>query len=195
MRNLCIIAVIIGVLGWSAYSAAQEQDRTGGGLSVMLGGSFCVENDDAKCTDVDPSFGFSVSAGYRIMNHIGLGLDFVYGTYDVPDGSGVDVASLGLLAGPMVFVPLDQLDLFVGVGMGWMRLNLEGNGQEANADGFGLGVQAGLEYRVVENLGLGVMFRFHFNFADELCDEDSNCIDVDDVAHNAMVGARISVYF
>lgn len=191
MKKLSVLVTIVGITCWCSYGIAQEGDRTGAGISAMMGGSFCVENGDADCTHVDPSFGFSVSAGYRLMDYVGAGLDFIYSMYDVPSA---DASNMGLMIGPVVYFPLDQLDLFCGLGLGWMRATVEAGGTTANADGFGLGIHAGIEYRVIKNLGLGVMFRFHFNFADELCAE-GDCIDVDEVAHNAIVGGRISVYF
>lgn len=191
MKKLFFLAMGIGFTCWCPYAGAQEEDRSGVSISALLGGCFCVENGDANCNQIDPSFGFSASLGYRIMKHLGVGLDFAYGMYDTP---GFDVSVMGLTAGPVLYVPLDRLDLFAGLGLGWMRLNIEVENVEGNADGFGLALQAGLEYRIVKSLGLGVMFKFHFNFADELCGE-GECADINDVAHNAMVGARISVYF
>ena len=191
MKKLIIFVAIIEMTGWNMSVKAQEQDLSGFGISTMFGGSFCVKNGSAKCTNTDPSFGLSVSPGYRISNNIGLGLDFVYGMYDT---SGYNASVIGLTVGPILYLPLDKLDLFVGLGLGWMRLHLEVNGSSGNADGFGLSLRAGFEYRVVKNLGMGIMFRFNFNFAEQVCAE-GHCADIDDVAHNAIVGGRISIYF
>jgi opacity protein-like surface antigen len=191
-KTLLVLAIVL----ITPSSHAQDEDRKGLGISALLGGSICMESGDAECTGIDTSFGFTVGPVYRLHKHVGIGLDFLYGMYGT-DVEGTDAYNMGLMVGPKGFFPIGALDLYAGIGLGWMRAAVTSDLGDASADGFGLGILAGFEYRVVNNLALGLMFRMNFNFADEVCIEfggDERCTKTD-VANNVMVGAGVSVYF
>ena len=131
---------------------------------------------------------------YRFMKYLGAGLEFYYGAYD---GTG-DPINMGLMVGPIAYLPIGDLDIFAGVGLGWARIAAEVQSVDFSADGFGLSIQAGAEYRIIKNLGIGAMFRMQFNFADEFCGEQGGqeaCMDVVDISHNMIIGGKISAYF
>jgi opacity protein-like surface antigen len=196
---LCITALLL-----TQSATAQEpsgfisaEDRTGGSMNLMLGGSFCVEGSEANCNGIDPSFGMTIGASYRFTPYLGLAADFYYGMYDL-EIDEIDSSSKGIVAGPRIYLPVGALDLILGAGIGWDNISASADSIEVSGNGLGISLMSGFEYRVSQNISLGLMARLNLSFIEEVCGSNGGpeiCVDIDGNSHNAIIGATLGVHF
>ncbi len=180
MKKLSLLAVALCLL--LSVPAPAAENPTGYGASLMLAANLCVEQGDASCSGVDPSFGFTLGGVWRSSTMFGVTADFFYGMFDVPG----DLYSMGLLVGPRVYIPIGNLALFAGLQAGW--------GRAAGSGGYDnnhliIAFQLGGEFYVFDNLGVGAWMRWHMPIIGE---DDA---DFSDYNSDVMAGAGVTYYF
>jgi hypothetical protein len=168
-----------------------EPQRVGFVGSVMPGISLCVKRGSSTCSNIDPGFGISGSFGYRFLPYIGVSGDIFLGMYSI---RGANFAGLlGLVAGPKFYLPINNVDFSVGLGLGVAQLMVDDSSISVSQTGFGLSVTAGIEARIGRLIGLGIGFRTNFNFGGTVCSE-GHCLGVDsnNNAANLMLGCILT---
>ncbi len=121
----------------------EQRAPHGLGVSVLLGMNMCINNGDATCGGLDPHFGFSGGLLYRFLDSLALDGNFHYGMYNAQGG---DLSSLGVLFGPRAFFNVANIDLFLGLGIGWGQYKAEAEGETIKINGFEMGLSFGAEY-------------------------------------------------
>jgi hypothetical protein len=200
MKKISLIIMATLCFGFGADAWAQEPAATtpsGLGLSALVGMNVCVSNGDEDCHDRETSFGWNLSAVYRFMSFLGGEATFFHGINNI-ETSGI-VSSLGLLFGPKGYVPLGNLDLTVGIQLGWSHYIRKGRDEgpyEYISDGFALGFSAGAEYRLNSRVALGILFRDIMPFYKERCDVVyDRCHDLNNSEHQLVFGLTATYYF
>jgi opacity protein-like surface antigen len=190
MKRLLLAGLLIVVL---VPAVLADEAPTGVNASLLLGMNMCMDSGDAKCDNVDPSFGFLVSGGYRFHQYVGANLDIHYGMYGPEEGSA---STLGFMVGPKGYLPLGDISIFANVGFGYV-MHMASNGADVSQNGLALGFGAGAEYMIMEGLGLGLGFKYWMTFEAEACVDAGSgemCGDADS-ADEIMLGLNATYYF
>lgn len=143
---------------------------------LMLGAGFGVDGcTDHACDGLDAMVFFRIQALYRMFNFLAVGLHFGMPFYD-PDSRSVDHA-YNVFLGPEVrgILPLGPLDLWSGIGLGWIRAEKGGEvcwgglcaDGESWANGFGLAWGLGALFYLVPRVGIGLDFWLYKGFYDQ----------------------------
>lgn len=199
MKYAATLLILVFVFVGSVPETALADDVPNGlGGSLFLGGNFCIPNGKASCDNIDPGFGMSLTALYRIIDYIAIDFTFFYGMYDTIEN--VDTNRLGVLGGLRLYLPVSNVDLFAEIGIGWAQLKVEGGGDKATLSGFAMGFGLGADYRITKWFALGLLLRYHLPFYNKVClymDGRSECDtipDDGDIAHGLMAGLNVSFY-
>ena len=191
MKRLLLAGLLIVVF---VPTALADDAPTGVNASVLLGMNMCMDSGDAECDQLDPSFGFLVSGGYRFHPYVGANLDIHYGMYGTDEGS---FSTLGFIAGPKGYLPLGDISLFANVGFGYV-MHMGSNGADVSQNGLAIGFGFGAEYMVMEGLGVGLGGKYFMTFEAELCvtpdGGSETCGDADSI-DEIMFGLNATYYF
>ncbi len=142
------------------------------GIEFMLGPNFCIKNDKANCENINYSAGLSFTGLFRVIDYLAIEAMFFYGTFDLSsiDPSGDSSASnMGILVGVRGMIPVWKIDIMLDGDIGWLRLDIESGFAYSMTDGLGLAFGAGAQYRILDYLAAGVMFRFHIPIPTTIC--------------------------
>lgn len=188
-RSLLSTAAVALVLAVSVPAEAQQQPR-GMGASLLLGANMCIEQGDAKCDGVDPSFGMALGGLYRTGEYFAWTLDFTLGMYDTEAG---DVQNLGMFGGGRLYIPVGNLAFFAGAALGWGQWSIDIGTVDTSDNHLALAFQGGAEFYIIRNLAIGAWFRYQMPvFGEEHHDER---IDFDEYPHQVIVGGGGTYYF
>lgn len=190
MRKFLLSTTVVAlVLAVSAPADAQQQPR-GMGASVLIGANMCIEQGDANCEGIDPSFGMALGGVYRTGEYFAWTLDFTLGMYDTEAG---DVQSLGLFGGGRLYIPVGNLAFFAGAALGWGQWSIDAGMADMSDNHLALAFQGGGEFYVLQNLAIGAWFRYQMPVFGE--EHNGDRIDFGDYAHQVIVGGGATYYF
>lgn len=182
----------------------KRKSLRGIGAELMLGPNVCIGNGEAKCENIDYSFGTSLSAIFRVIDYMAVEAMFFYGTFDISsfDASGdSSVSNMGVLVGVRGMIPIWKIDIMLDADIGWQRLDIESGASYSMTDGLGLAFGGGAQFRILDFLAAGIMFRYHLPIPMKLCEdygEGENCNDVPDSfdqSHDFMFGVTVTGTF
>lgn len=231
MRALAGCAVLCAVVTlWPSRAEAELPrpygETTGWFVEGMFSGNG-LTNDDYidppgfNDIDIDPLVGLSANIGYRLLDWVSIGLLIHYGflAADYGDVDQDTAGFLGVLLEVQGHLPMSRFDPWIGFGFGYAMTFSHLWGDYYNVDynyrislhGIGIGVSAGLNIFITQQLAIGPFFRFIFGVYPTACYDidieipdvhDEDCDDLDDIyndlddkPHLWTVGLNLSYVF
>jgi hypothetical protein len=188
-----LLAAVFVMAGARGAAASPK----GFSLRLGLGSNTCVASGSADCAGQGTHLGLSGAVGYRVVSWLGLYADANLGWLDVAGTSDPPASASfqSLSVTPMVraFLPIEPLELSLGVGLGYARATLEVT--TAGGQSGGVSWSSWLSPRVVGGLGvpinswltLGVSaaMQIHSDGSGKYCFLDGDChensLDVTDL--------------
>ncbi|UCH47142.1 MAG: porin family protein [Betaproteobacteria bacterium] len=178
IRHAALTLLVIAALTLTFSALAQSsagKDRIG---SWYIGGGFgaYAEEDNSQLSSQDAGGALFFSAGYRASSNVALEADFLGWNQDfltptsISPGilssadAGTDLESSGLGAVIKFIAPLNVLDLYGGVGVGYYLVNLSVNGSGGGVDEtereLGYQLLFGADVYVSRKISLGLEYRW-----------------------------------
>jgi len=181
----CLLVVGFATTGVRGAAAAPD----GFSLRLGLGSNTCVASGTADCSGQGTHLGLSGAVGYRLVSWLGLYADANLGWLDVADTSDPPSSASfqSLSVTPMVraFIPIEPLELSLGVGLGYSRATLEVTTAGGQSGGVSWSswvsprVEGGLGVPINSWLTLGVSaaMQIHPDGSGKYCFLDGDCHD------------------
>jgi opacity protein-like surface antigen len=137
-----------------------------------IGGGVGAYNEDSnsQLQNQDGQFGAFLSGGYRLSPNVALEIDGLFSSQKIgrlptiPTTSGDTYLDSAGIGGVVKFIlPLNQIELYAGAGLGVYntQLHAEGSSYDASQDDTNVGYQAllGAEYFISRKLSVGLEYR------------------------------------
>lgn len=173
-----VTATLLATLVLALPNAAQAQSaarQRGMDFSLGLGVAGCT---DSVCSNLDPSAHFRLQVLYRVIPYFAVGGHMAFQFYD-PDRNAPDWlkgAWSTLVGGELRgILPVGPLEAYVGMALGFMRIQEDGeriiaaDHYRSWSNGFGLGFGFGAQYFVHRSVALGLDFWLYKGFFREGC--------------------------
>ena len=165
MKKLTVIPVIVLVLLMTGSLRAENNWYAG----IQLGAEALTDSHD----DVDDAVAFGVYGGYKIDRLVSLEGSLTTANHDV-DGSGdpeIDITSV--LFGPRLTGHLENnLNIYAGAGLGIYFLDYESRVYDDSETETGLYMGAGMEVPLQRGINMGLDFKYHLLFDDDMIESD-----------------------
>jgi hypothetical protein len=189
--------------------------RTGFSLSGGAALTTCLPSGKADCTNTYPGAGLSAAMEVRFW-YLGLALEYDFAWHIVGGSGSEDVSSTTTHITPMLkgYYPLELLEVFVGVGLGYSSISVYESRSESRASWStlwqGLKLSGGLWYDLhpwgmPDGFTLDVAAHLFLNFGGERCTEYAGsgpCLSGDDlspdqrdVANHLQLGSALRYTF
>lgn len=143
-----------------AAGSAQAQDR-GWYVRGDLGGSFEGKVDADRNADLDSAVFGAAGVGYDLGNGLRAEGETVFTKNDVDNASGGDAATIGGFANIIYdFKTPGRIKPFVGAGLGFAHVKLDGAGVDDEDTGFAYQAKAGVSYQINDRLTAEMAYRY-----------------------------------
>lgn len=165
MKKISVISIVALVLLMSGPLHAVDNWYAG----IQLGAEALTDSDD----DVDDAVAFGVYGGYHLDRLVSLEANLLTATHDI-DGFGdpeIDITSV--LFGPRLSAQAGRnVSLYAGAGLGIYFLDYENRDYDDSETETGLYLGAGMDFPLQRGITMGLDFKYHLLFDDDMIDSD-----------------------
>jgi hypothetical protein len=191
MRHLAKLSIpLVGItaaLAWPNVAAAEEPDRNGGQVDILVGGSGCIQaRGDCRFNGEGETFtkgsaGLAFDVGWRANRAFFLGASYSVGwftpTWELGDEAGRDYRTAynqGVFAVLRAYIPIWRIDIGLEVSPGWSQTTFVAENSDIRnlSHGFALRPGMSVDFRLGEHLFLGARLDFLLNFHTRFCAKD-----------------------
>ena len=183
--SILFVVSVVALLSTSVFADPSIKIMGGGGLNM------CMEDGNAKCTDVGSSLGFFIAPEVKLSEVLSVGLDINYGMFSLDNDESGDASMSSLQIMPIVrgyYEIAPEIEVFGGLGLGYTSyiMSYKMLGQEGTSNWstlLGAKLNFGGSFKLSEELAAGVMLDYVMNSGGETCVDaggSETCSDDDD---------------
>lgn len=165
MKQLSIITAVAMLLLCAGQLRAADNLYAG----IQLGSEFLTDSHD----DVDDAVAFGIYGGYRLDRMVSLEANLTTATHDIDGPGDAEISVTSLLFGPRLTGQAGRsVNLYADAGLGIYYLDYEYSVYDDSDTEMGLYLGAGMEFPLQRGINMGLDFKYHVLFDDDLIDSD-----------------------
>ena len=174
MMNRFLLVLVFLSVSTSAFAQAH--------LGLSGGMNLCMENGDANCNDIKPSYSFTLSPGYMFHENVGINLDVNFSSVTADGDIAPEITFMHVV--PMItgVLPAGPASISLGVGMGYSSVTTTFGPFSADASTF-MAIKASLMllFPINEQFSAGIGSDYVHNGKMEMCNpnDSSDCKEGD----------------
>lgn len=156
--GMMIVGAAASFVGLSGTAHAQD---AGWYLRGELGGSVENEFEANDIVDVENGVAASLAIGFSFNGALRAEGELLYLQNDLEGGSGGDTSSIGGFANVIYdFNRMGTIQPFLGVGVGYSRVDIDGGSLNGDDAGFAYQAKAGFAYQINDRLNAELVYRY-----------------------------------
>ena len=165
MRHLSVITAVAVLLLSAGPLHAADNLYAG----IQLGSEFLTDSHD----DMDDAVAFGIYGGYRLDRMVSLEANLTTATHDIDGPGDAEISVTSLLFGPRLSSQAGRsVNLYADAGLGIHFLDYEYSVYDDSDTEMGIYLGAGMEFPLQRGINMGLDFKYHILFDDDLLDSD-----------------------